>query len=576
MRGLARARGGPLSRTRVTAMAVAAALAGGTAALAITTGGTAAQASSAVRPQAPAHYQGPRLTLIPATHDLTVQGFPKSRTSKQVQVYVDPGVWLASIGSPFQLDVERANYRAPVTLTQVIDTPGGTRVTRPLPASMLDHWNGIEGMIRLTVRYAGHLVSSQSVTFCPNTFDPERAVADSPDTSPYPQQGCAPFDPFPLGEVWGVAKGWAVDPASSFLARPFSLVPNRTYQVTESITPRYTHWFGVAPADASATVNMTVTVPTGFPPPTPSPSPTPSISGTATASSSPSAAPTPTISASASVPPPAAGVPAGAFYRLPTRARTSARPAGPLPALPAVPSMKNPPAGVLPDLAPLPAWGLTIAHTGSKKVVGHDYLNFGATVAVGGNGPLDVEAFRADASPVMKAYQYFYRNGKVVGRIRAGTMDFDKAKGHNHWHFEQFARYSLLSANKKLVVRSLKVGFCIAPTDAVNLLLRNAVWNPGFTGFGGQCGSPTALWVREMMPVGWGDTYEQFLAGQAFDITNLKNGTYYVAITANPGHVLKETNYRNDMTLRKVIISGAKGHRHFTVPAYDGIDPEHG
>jgi hypothetical protein len=279
------------------------------------------------------------------------------------------------------------------------------------------------------------------------------------------------------------------------------------------------------------------------------------------------------VSASLSASP--AGVPASTFYRLPTRARTAARPAGPLPALPAVRTMKNPPADVLPDLVPLPAWGMNIAHTGSKKVVGHDYLDFAATVAVGGNSPLDVEAFRSNASPVMKAYQYFYKNGKVVGRAPAGTMGFDKAKGHNHWHFEQFAKYTLLSANKKQVVRSQKVGFCIAPTDAVNLLLRNAVWNPTFIGFGGQCGSTTALWVREMMPVGWGDTYEQFLAGQAFDITNLKNGTYYVAITANPGHLLKETSYRNDISLRKVIISGAKGHRHFVVPAYDGIDPEH-
>jgi hypothetical protein len=174
----------------------------------------------------------------------------------------------------------------------------------------------------------------------------------------------------------------------------------------------------------------------------------------------------------------------------------------------------------------------------------------------------------------MKAYQYFYKNGKVVGRAPAGTMGFDKAKGHNHWHFSQFARYSLLSANKKLVVRSQKVGFCIAPTDAVNLLLHNAVWNPPFIGFGGQCGSTTALWVREMMPVGWGDTYEQFLAGQAFDITHVPNGVYYVEITANPEHLLKETSYGNDVSLRKVIISGAKGHRHIVVPAYDGIDAE--
>jgi hypothetical protein len=580
VRGLARARGGPLSRTRVAAIATAAALAAGTAGLAVATAGTPAKASPAAQPQTPARYQGPRLAMIPAQHDITIMGFPNRPGSKKVMVIMDPGVWLASLGSSFQLDASRPNYRTPVTLTQVINTPGGARVTRPLPATMLDHWNGVGGMIRITVRYAGQVVTSYRFTFCPNTFDAERATADSPASSPYPQGACGAFDPFPLGEVWGIARGWAVDPAENFFFRPISLLPNRTYQVTESITSRYTHWFGVAPSDSSATVNVTVTTPPGFPPPPPSPSPSPipTITLTATASSSPTPAPTVTTSPTSptSASPPSSGAPASAFYRLPARPRLSARALAALPSLPAAPSMKNPPAAVLPDLTPLPAWGMNIGHTGSKKVVGHDYLNFSATVAVGGNSPLDVEAFRSDASPVMKAYQYFYRNGKVVGRAPAGTMGFDGAKGHNHWHFQQFAQYRLLSASKRLVVRSHKVGFCIAPTDAVNLLLRHASWNPFFVGFGGQCGSPTTLWVREMMPVGWGDTYEQFLAGQAFDITNLPNGTYYVEIIANPEHMLKETSYRNDITLRKVILTGVKGHRHFIVPAYSGIDPEHG
>ena len=48
----------------------------------------------------------------------------------------------------------------------------------------------------------------------------------------------------------------------------------------------------------------------------------------------------------------------------------------------------------------------------------------------------------------MKAYQYFWRNGHVIGRARAGTMGFDTKQGHNHWHFEQFARYPLLDSAK--------------------------------------------------------------------------------------------------------------------------------
>jgi hypothetical protein len=175
----------------------------------------------------------------------------------------------------------------------------------------------------------------------------------------------------------------------------------------------------------------------------------------------------------------------------------------------------------------------------------------------------------------MKAYHYFWRNGRVVGRARAGTMGFDSKKGHNHWHFEQFARYQLLNSGRNLAVRSHKVGFCIAPSEPVNLLAPHAVWQPTSLGFGDfTCGLPTALWVQEMMPVGWGDTYVQSVAGQAFDITSVPDGTYYIEVIANPQHVLYESNTRNDVSLRKVILGGTSGHRMVKVPAWHGIDPE--
>jgi hypothetical protein len=290
--------------------------------------------------------------------------------------------------------------------------------------------------------------------------------------------------------------------------------------VTVSITPAYTRLFGIPPADATATVVMNV------------------VKGSACC---------------------AAGQ---------TPRRASARPSAPA-KLPAVPLLANPPESALPDLVPLPAWGIRTTHT-----AGRDLIDFSATVWVGGNGQLDVQGFRVKSSPVMAAYQYFWQDGQVIGRARAGTMGFDSQPGHNHWHFEQFAAYRLLGPGGKLVLRSQKTGFCIAPTDAVDLLLPQAVWQPSFIGFSGQCGSPTALWVRETMPVGWGDTYIQSLAGQAFDITNLPNGTYYIQVTANPGHILHETTTANDVTVRKVIISGTRGHRHVKVPAWNGIDPE--
>ena len=450
---------------------------------------------------------GPAIKLIAAQRTITA-----TRSGKQV--FVDPGIWVASLGAPLQLDVSRASYTQPVTITQVISQPGLPPQTRALPASILDRWNGLKNFITLTIRNkAGRVVATTRMTLCPDSFDTERARPDSPPTSPFPQQ-CAAADPFQLGTVWGIQQGWAVNAAQ--FSRTYRLALG-TYRVTESIAPVYTRLFGIPPADATATVVMHVVKGSGC------------------------------------------CVAAGGTRRHPAA----------LAKLPAVPVLANPPESALPDLVPLPAWGIRASRT-----AGRDLLSFDATVWVGGNGQLDVQGFRANSSPVMPAYQYFWQDGQVIGRARAGTMGFDSLPGHDHWHFEQFAAYRLLGSNGNLVLRSQKTGFCIAPTDAVDLLLPNATWQPSFIGFSGQCGSPTALWVRESMPVGWGDTYSQSAAGQAFDITNLRNGTYYVQVVANPGHVLHETTTANDVTVRKVIISGTRGHRHVSVPAWNGIDPE--
>lgn len=70
------------------------------------------------------------------------------------------------------------------------------------------------------------------------------------------------------------------------------------------------------------------------------------------------------------------------------------------------------------------------------------------------------------------------------------------------------------------------------------------------------------------MQVGSGDTYQQYLPGQSFDITDLPNGAYYIEIIANPNHELYESDVRDDVSVRKVIISGSGGSRKVVVPRY--------
>ena len=153
-----------------------------------------------------------------------------------------------------------------------------------------------------------------------------------------------------------------------------------------------------------------------------------------------------------------------------------------------------------------------------------------------------VEGFRRSDSNVMDAYEYFFRDGVAVGRAPAGTMVYDARPGHQHWHFEQFARYSLLASDHTSILRSRKEAFCLAPTDALDLTVPNAEWNPYSIGLTGACGDAGSIWVRETLPVGWGDTYFQSLPGQSFDITTVPNGTYYIEVRANPLGLLKEAD----------------------------------
>jgi hypothetical protein len=506
-------------RAGVLALALAALVAG------LLSLGVPAARSADARPAVAAGT--PKLKLIVAQKTIEVGKYGKGA------VYFDPGIWVASLGGAFQLDVQRANYARPLTITQVVkDSAGVTTERRVIPARLLNGWNGLRHFLTVTIRHKGKLVATNSFTFCPDGYSLSRATPNSPTTDGYPQQ-CSAGDPFSLGEVWGITRGWAVDPAPF---RGYNLGYG-TYKLTESIEPVYRRLFGVARGAGIATVTVKVIK--------------------AQLCCSP-------INCCDTAKAPAHFV----LTRTRQRAEASRGAQTRLPSLPATRTLRKPPLDALPDLIPLPSWGISVQNQGKAR---ESYLDFGATVWIGGHARLDVEGFRSNGSDVMSAYQYFWLHGHLIGKMRVGTMGFS---GYNSWHFQQFAQYKLLNAKKKVVVRSRKIGFCIAPTDGVDMLLRGATWIPSYTGLAGNCGSQTALWVQELLPLGWGDTYFQTVPYQSFAISNIPNGTYYIEIIANPEHLLHEVSTANDISLRRVILGGTPGHRTVLVPAYHGLDRE--
>ena len=435
--------------------------------------------------------------------------------SKGEPVYLDLGLFVASPDSALELVVRRPEPTAPLEVTQVVTAADGSTQSHSLPSDILDGWGGLKDFFDLRITDPdGRSVIDEPLPFCPNGYDRQRVTDEGPSQPTYPGE-C--FDnPFTKAMVWGIDRGWAVKLGGENLVYR---IPSGRYSASISVDERYQDLFSIDPEDATKTVSLDIrTVDHGCH----------DCRGGRYQAEAP--------------------VPEGA-----------------------VPTLDQPAPAFLPDLVALPAWNIDIQQ-GRKRT----RLAFSATVWASGNASLVVEGFRREGEDLMDAYQYFYDDDEPVGKAPVGSFEFDTRDGHRHWHFQQFARYSLLDADQAEVLRSRKEAFCLASTDAIDLLIPGAPLRPGNHDLQSACGTQDALWIRETLPLGWGDTYSQTPPGQSFDITDLPNGTYYVLVEANPGGSLYELSPDNNVELREIRIKGRPGNRRVIVPPWNGIDSEQG
>jgi hypothetical protein len=461
----------------------------------------------------------PSLRLFAVKDSVTVRRYGGTR------VFVQPGTWLTPVGGAFELWASRPDYGSPVELRQV-DAETGSPL-QSLPADLLRGWLGLKRFLVVRARDSERrLVYEESFSLCLNGWQRERIDDSGPTTSRYPF-GCGGFA-LTKGMVWGIDQGWAISPfgfdGDSLVMR----VPDGEYRLNIHIAPNYVDLLGIAPGEGRVVIDLTVKTadrPGGEP-----------RRSTGGSEASEVEAEKEEAAASASVP-----------------------------------DVFDPDPGTVPDLRPLPSWGISLDDRGGREI-----LTFNATEWNMGPAPLVVEGFRRQGEDVMDAYQYFYENGEPVGRSSAGELHYHQGGGHSHWHFDQFARYQLLDDSRTKVRQSGKQAWCLVPTDAIDLTVEGANWTPDDIGLGSACGGSGSLWVREILDVGWGDTYSQYVSGQAFDVTNLPNGRYYIKVEVNPQGVLHEANASNNVTLRRISIRGREGNRVVRVPLWHGIETEGG
>ena len=199
---------------------------------------------------------------------------------------------------------------------------------------------------------------------------------------------------------------------------------------------------------------------------------------------------------------------------------------------------------LLPDLVQSPPRALEVYESGETW-----RLAFLSAVENDGRGPMLLVGRRPDEdTPAMGVEQLVRRtDGSAATYPVDGEIRFVESETHHHWHFLDFERYDILTADGKAVGRDQKTGFCLG--DRYNAS-RSAVLpgEPDQPVWTQECGrgQPERLVVREGISPGYGDDYVPRLEGQWIDITDLPAGRYALRHRVNLDRALRESDYGNN------------------------------
>jgi hypothetical protein len=424
------------------------------------------------------------------------------------KVWTDFGLRVRVTGAALELWSQRPDYDSEVVLTQKL---AGGDVT--LPEGLTDQVGRLSDFIRLTFNRTDLPDNADApppfhrrIDGCLSSV--ARLSPDATFRSDYPR-GCW-YNPFAIGSVQGIPAGWTGSVVEEYSEAGIRVRPGR-YEVTARIAAPYADALGIARADRAATTTLVV------------------------------------LDSEEEECRGGCRQPHGGGLADPT---TPLQPEAREPKGPGVGSLAELPEGTpVPDLRSLPAFGIELNRKGTQ-------LRFAANVWNNGTSDLVVDGFRRADEDVMDAYQYFLDDdGEVVAYEPVGEMEWDPDPTHRHWHFTDFATYRLLAEDKTTEVVSGKEAFCLANTDAVDLTAAGANWTVSYDDLGSVCGGLESQAIREVLAAGWGDTYAQFRAGQAFPIANVPDGVYYVQVLANPEQNLIEADTTNNESLRRIRLS---------------------
>lgn len=177
---------------------------------------------------------------------------------------------------------------------------------------------------------------------------------------------------------------------------------------------------------------------------------------------------------------------------------------------------------------------------------GHLLLRFDGWVYNAGPGPLEVRGVRASTADPMVAYQRIYAtDGSYRDLAMPGArFAYATADGHNHWHLQNIAMYSLWNrARTREVAPAMKVGFCLEDSDHFNPAVGPSapVYNDTHGRAFCQHDNPDALSLWEGISAGWRDLYKRSVSFEWVDVSNVEPGVYWLREDVDPNRIVVES-----------------------------------
>lgn len=208
---------------------------------------------------------------------------------------------------------------------------------------------------------------------------------------------------------------------------------------------------------------------------------------------------------------------------------------------------------LLPDLITLPPFDLRyiIDDEHDRK-----YIRFSNAVYNNGTGDMEFFGEMDPDGKTINVTQWISTTTGSYVTLDVGEFIFHQV--HNHYHWEGFSDYQVWSTDESFniiepLATSDKVSYCLRDFEPVKDLIPDYE-EPEITSKWPKYDS--CYWEHQGLSVGWSDTYEEKIAGQVVNISELEDGIYALISTADPANKLLEAEENNNTAVIYFKIEG--------------------